>query len=64
MLVAIATTKIPTLVNKGFWDMAHAARTDWAMLLGSAFLLLVGAGRWSLDARLARRQAGSRRDAP
>ena len=32
--------------------MAHEARTDFAMLLGSIFLLIVGAGAWSLDARL------------
>jgi uncharacterized membrane protein YphA (DoxX/SURF4 family) len=36
--------------------MAHEARTDFAMLLGSIFLLIVGAGAWSLDARL-RKQA-------
>jgi uncharacterized membrane protein YphA (DoxX/SURF4 family) len=30
--------------------MAHEARTDWSMLLGSIFLLIVGAGAWSLDA--------------
>lgn len=51
MLVAIATTKIPTLNAEGFWAMAHAARTDFSMLTGSLFLLWVGAGRWSLDAR-------------
>jgi uncharacterized membrane protein YphA (DoxX/SURF4 family) len=33
----------------------HEARTDWAMLLGSMFLLVVGAGSWSIDAWLARR---------
>jgi putative oxidoreductase len=55
MLVALASTKVPILVNKGLWAMAHEARTDWAMLLGSAFLLAVGAGPWSLDARLHRR---------
>jgi putative oxidoreductase len=32
--------------------MAHEARTDVSMLLGSIFLLIVGAGAWSLDARL------------
>jgi putative oxidoreductase len=53
MLVAIATTKIPILLNKGFWAMAHEARTDWSMLLGSIFLLIVGAGTWSVDAVLA-----------
>jgi putative oxidoreductase len=53
MLVAISTTKLPILHQDGFWKMAHEARTDWSMLLGSIFLLIVGAGAWSLDARLA-----------
>jgi putative oxidoreductase len=66
MLVAILSTKIPILLGHGFWGfslrqlpyygfwgMAHEARTDWSMLLGSIFLLIVGAGAWSLDARLA-----------
>jgi uncharacterized membrane protein YphA (DoxX/SURF4 family) len=70
MLVAILSTKIPILLGHGFWGfslrtlpyygfwgMAHEARTDFAMLLGALFLLIVGAGAWSLDARL-RRQAG------
>jgi uncharacterized membrane protein YphA (DoxX/SURF4 family) len=51
MLVAIGTTKVPILVKSGFWAMAHEARTDYSMLLGSVFLLLVGAGRLSMDAR-------------
>lgn len=55
MLVAIATTKVPILLNQGVWAMAHEARTDWAMLLGSLFLVFVGSGAWSLDARLAKR---------
>jgi uncharacterized membrane protein YphA (DoxX/SURF4 family) len=50
MLVAIATTKIPILLKSGFWAMAHEARTDFAMLLGCLFLLIVGAGTGSLDA--------------
>ncbi|HKB41779.1 MAG TPA: DoxX family protein [Gemmataceae bacterium] len=54
MLVAISTTKVPILLNEGFWKMAHEARTDWSMLLGSLFLLVVGAGAWSVDALLAR----------
>ena len=33
----------------GFWSMAHEARTDFAMLLGSLFLLRVGAGPLALD---------------
>jgi putative oxidoreductase len=52
MLVAISTTKIPILLKSGLWAVAHEARTDYAMLLGSIFLLLVGAGRLSLDARI------------
>jgi putative oxidoreductase len=54
MLVAIATTKIPLLLKDGIWKMAHEARTDWSMLLGALFLLLVGAGVWSLDGLLTR----------
>ncbi len=57
MLVAISTTKVPMLMSKGFWATAHEARTDWSMLLGSTYLLVVGAGRWSLDAVLGRRRA-------
>jgi uncharacterized membrane protein YphA (DoxX/SURF4 family) len=49
--VAIATTKVPMLLDKGFWAAAHEARTDVSMLLGLIFLLTVGAGPWSVDAR-------------
>jgi putative oxidoreductase len=52
--VAITTTKIPILLKEGVWKMTHEARTDWSMLLGALFLLLVGAGAGSLDARLSR----------
>jgi putative oxidoreductase len=70
MATAIVTTKIPILLGRGFWglalrdlssygfwSMAHESRTDFAMFGCSAFLLIVGAGRWSVDARgLARGQ--------
>jgi len=69
MLVAIVSTKIPILLGTGFWGLslrnmpyygfwgiAHEMRTDWSMLLGSIFLLIVGAGSLSLDAMLARRR--------
>jgi putative oxidoreductase len=49
MLVAILSTKAPILLESGFWKMAHAARTDFAMTLGSVFLLITGGGGWSLD---------------
>lgn len=50
MLVAIFVTKIPMLSEEGFWYMAHAARTDFSMLMGSLYLLIVGAGPLSVDA--------------
>jgi putative oxidoreductase len=34
--------------------MMHEARTDFSMWLGLLFLLIVGAGRWSVDAALVR----------
>jgi uncharacterized membrane protein YphA (DoxX/SURF4 family) len=57
MLVAIATTKVPILAKSGVWAAAHESRTDLSMLLGLAFLLLVGAGGWSIDARITRPEA-------
>jgi putative oxidoreductase len=71
--VAIISTKLPILIghgfwgfslpklaNYGFWSMAHEARADFCMLLGSLFLLVVGGGRkWSLDARLTRERTES-----
>jgi len=51
MAVALATTKWPMLAGQGFWYMAHESRTDWSMTLGSLYLLIVGGGSWSLDAR-------------
>lgn len=53
LLGAFVTTKAPILLDSGFWTMAHEARNDYAQLLGSVFLLIVGAGPWSLDSRLA-----------
>lgn len=50
--VALASTKIPILMKSGFWAMAHEARTDYTMLLGSIFLLCIGAGPLSVDGRL------------
>jgi len=71
MLVALISTKLPILLGRGFWGfrlrslpsdafwaMAHESRTDLAMLLGALFLLIVGGGRASRDAALARRDLG------
>jgi putative oxidoreductase len=66
MIVALISTKLPILVGHdvwifhlaqdikrtGFWSMMHEARADLTMLLGCLYLLIVGAGRWSLDARI------------
>jgi putative oxidoreductase len=49
MMVAIATTKVPILLEQGIWEMLHAARTDWSMLIGSIFLIIKGGGFVSAD---------------
>ena len=53
ILVVITTTKGPMLLEKGFWATSHEARTDLAMAFCLVFLLVVGAGSLSLDARVA-----------
>jgi putative oxidoreductase len=60
MAVALYSTKLPILLKSGFWKMAHEARTDFSMVMGALFLLMVGAGAWSLDAWL-RRKAEARK---
>jgi uncharacterized membrane protein YphA (DoxX/SURF4 family) len=60
MAVALSTTKIPIFVKSGFWTMAHETRTDFSMLLGCLFLLVVGAGPISLDARVIRGKSDRR----
>ena len=65
MTVAIVVTKIPIafgesfgpfvlreLKTYGFWSMAHEMRTDFAMWLGCLFLLIRGAGCWSVDSAI------------
>jgi putative oxidoreductase len=63
MIVAIVSTKIPILLGREWWmfslrdldhygflSMTHETRTDFAMLMEAIFILLAGAGRWSIDA--------------
>ena len=70
--VALLSTKVPILLGHGywlfhlpkvsrygFWGAASEARTNVSMLLGSLFLLIVGAGAWSKDAWLSRRRASA-----
>ena len=61
MLVAIFSTKIalylgtsplplpPALPKVGFWAVLHEIRSDYAQLMCSLFLMLVGPGSISLD---------------
>lgn len=64
MAVALITTKLPILLGQdlgpfqvrelpyyGLLGFAHESRTDFCMVMGSFFLLLVGPGPLSLDAR-------------
>ena len=52
MLVAFATTKSEVYLEKGLWELLHGSRTDWAMILGSLFLLIKGSGSWSVDKKI------------
>ena len=61
MIVAILSTKIslylgtsplplpPAPPTVGMWAVLHETRSDYAQILCSAFLLIVGAGPLSLD---------------
>lgn len=49
MLIAMAATKAQLYIDNGFWSMVHDSRTDWAMFLGSIFLMIKGGGKWSVD---------------
>ncbi|MGY4647692.1 DoxX family protein [Mycobacterium sp. URHB0021] len=68
MLGALVITKVPLLwghaplypKEAGFWDFFHEGRLEVAMLCGSVFLLIVGSGGLSLDARMNRGNAESR----
>ncbi|OBA87619.1 DoxX family protein [Mycobacteriaceae bacterium 1482268.1] len=62
MIGALTITKFPLLWGDaplypkegGFWDFFHEGRLEMAMLCGSVFLLVVGAGAYSLDSRVNR----------
>ena len=68
MIVAMLSTKIPLYLGTsplplppvppqiGFWAVLHEVRSEYAQLLTCAFLLVVGPGRWSVDALIARRR--------
>jgi uncharacterized membrane protein YphA (DoxX/SURF4 family) len=69
MCVAMLSIKIPVLLGHGFWgfslrelpryglwSMMHESRNDLCMMFGSTFLLIVGAGPWSMDRKLSRKE--------
>jgi uncharacterized membrane protein YphA (DoxX/SURF4 family) len=68
MIGALTITKVPLLWGSaplypkegGFWDFFHEGRLEIAMLCGSVFLLIVGAGGLSFDARMKRAGASAR----
>ena len=41
---------VPKLDRFGLWSMQRESRTDFALLPGCLYLLIEGAGRWSIDA--------------
>ena len=49
MLIALATTKLSLLSEKGILTFSHEARNDLLMLFGLIFLLVKGAGANSID---------------
>lgn len=52
MIVAFITTKIPILIDKGFWNFTHEYRTDFAMTLLLIYLFIYGGGNNSIDKKL------------
>lgn len=55
MITAFVTTKWPILLHKGFWNMIHEYRTDFAMTLLLIYLLYYGGGSYSVDSRIIKR---------
>jgi len=69
MIGALTITKLPLLwgsaplypTEGGLWDFFHEGRLEIAMLCGSVFLLIVGAGGLSFDAARMNRVSASAR---
>lgn len=49
MLTALGTTKISILLEKGLLTFSHDSRNDLLMLFGLIFILIKGAGAFSVD---------------
>ena len=52
--VAIISTKVIMFAQKGFWPAVHESRLDFTMLLSLIFLMIVGSGICSMDAKLSK----------
>jgi putative oxidoreductase len=52
--VAIAFTKLPLLFTGNLWGMAHEARADYSMLMGTTISVGRGTGDLSIDNYLTR----------
>ncbi len=52
MITAFISTKVPVLIDSGFWKMAHEYRTDFALTILLIYLFIYGAGNWSVDSRI------------
>jgi uncharacterized membrane protein YphA (DoxX/SURF4 family) len=54
MLTALATTKLTVLMERGVLTFSHDSRNDLLMLFGLLFILIKGAGAFSVDQSLDR----------
>jgi putative oxidoreductase len=59
ILTALASTKLSILIDKGLLTFSHEARNDLLMLFGLLFLLIKGAGSFSIDKRLLKNRKGA-----
>src|SRR5690348_9819769 len=76
MIVAIVSTKVglffgttllplpPVPPQIGFWAVLHEVRSEYAQILTSGFLLIVGSGKLSLDAFFSNLQIEERERTP
>ena len=55
---------VAMLSKSGFWGAMHEARTDFCMFLGLLFLIAIGSGHLSLDARFRGAVPQSQRPSP
>jgi len=52
MITAFITTKLPLLLNRGFWMFSHEFRTDFALTLLLILLIIYGGGNRSVDLKI------------